>query len=247
MLSQKPFVEDLDEGDRLCDLADRCERVLAVNQNGRWAPHFSYARQAVATGVIGAVTGVHMSVHWDHSWIKGTAFEQVKHLILYDYAIHWFDMVACLFADRRITRVSASTSRAVGQDVEPHLLGQALIECSDGQASLAFDGFTPQGTEDRTFIAGSSGSISSIGPGNKEQTLTVSTADWTYQPALQGCWFPDGFRGTMGELQASLLTGRPPSINARDNLRSLELCFAAVASAELGRPVNVGDVRRLPA
>src|SRR5689334_12689338 len=44
VLSQKPFVLDLDQGERLCDLADRVNRRLAVNQNGRWAPHFSYLR-----------------------------------------------------------------------------------------------------------------------------------------------------------------------------------------------------------
>lgn len=42
VLSQKPFVLDLDEGERLANLADERGLKLAVNQNGRWAPHFSY-------------------------------------------------------------------------------------------------------------------------------------------------------------------------------------------------------------
>src|SRR5690606_32746159 len=42
VLSQKPFVIDLDVGQRLVDLAESRELQLAVNQNGRWAPHFSY-------------------------------------------------------------------------------------------------------------------------------------------------------------------------------------------------------------
>ena len=41
VLSQKPFVLDLDDGTRLADLADESGVVLAVNQNGRWAPHLS--------------------------------------------------------------------------------------------------------------------------------------------------------------------------------------------------------------
>src|SRR3954462_6052569 len=48
VLSQKPFVTDLDAGERLCDLAERKGVRLAVNQNGRWAPHFSYLRNAIA-------------------------------------------------------------------------------------------------------------------------------------------------------------------------------------------------------
>ena len=41
VLSQKPFVLDLDEGQALVDLADKMGVRIAVNQNGRWAPHFS--------------------------------------------------------------------------------------------------------------------------------------------------------------------------------------------------------------
>src|SRR5690606_35745834 len=41
VLSQKPFVTDLDTGARLVELADRNGVKLAVNQNGRWAPHFA--------------------------------------------------------------------------------------------------------------------------------------------------------------------------------------------------------------
>ena len=39
---------------------------------------------------------------------------------------------------------------------------------------------------------------------------------------------------------------REPSNNARDNLNSLALCFAACASAQRGEPMTPGAVRRLP-
>ena len=48
ILSQKPFVVDLDVGEELVAQAEARGVKLAVNQNGRWAPHFSYMRQAVA-------------------------------------------------------------------------------------------------------------------------------------------------------------------------------------------------------
>ena len=38
VLSQKPFVESLDDGRELVELAERRGLRLAVNQNGRWAP-----------------------------------------------------------------------------------------------------------------------------------------------------------------------------------------------------------------
>ena len=54
VLSQKPFVLDLAEGERLAALAAARGVKLAVNQNGRWAPHLSYLATAVRAGVSSA-------------------------------------------------------------------------------------------------------------------------------------------------------------------------------------------------
>ena len=245
VLSQKPFVLDLDVGQRLVDLADQQQVLLAVNQNARWAPHLAYARAAIEAGLLGEVSGVHMSVHWDHSWVKDTAFEDLRYLILYDYAIHWFDMLGCFLPGRIPLRVFASDVRSSSQSVTPPLLGQAVIEFKDAQVSLAIDGDTQYGSQDRTYIAGSQGSISSVGPGNRVQTLTLYTENGFAQPQLEGAWFPDGFHGTMGELLCAIEEGRQPSHSAAGNLESLALCFAAAASAARHEPVVPGSVRRL--
>jgi hypothetical protein len=50
----------------------------------------------------------------------------------------------------------------------------------------------------------------------------------------------------MSELLLSIEEKREPSHSARDNLKSLALCFAAVASADEGKPMVPGKVRRLP-
>ena len=246
VLSQKPFVLDLDFGQRMADLADRQGVKLAVNQNGRWAPHFSYIRQAIEAGLIGDLSAAHLAVHWDHNWVAGTRFEDVRHLILYDFAIHWFDILSCFFGDRPARRVYASMARSATQRVRPALLGQALIEYDGAQASLVFDGDTHFGPEDRTYLTGSRGTIASVGPDLKRQKVTVTTADGWASPRLEGAWFSDGFHGTMGELLCSIEEGREPFNSARHNLKSLALCFAAVASAERHEPVVPGTVRRMP-
>jgi len=246
VLSQKPFVLDLGVGRRLADLADRQGVRLAVNQNGRWAPHFSYMRQAVAAGLIGQVSAVHMAVHWDHTWVKGTAFEHVHHLILYDFAIHWFDMLTCLMGEQTPQRVYASLARTATQEIEPPLLGQALIEYESAQATLVFDAETTHGPLDTTVVVGSQGTLSSTGLDLKKQTVTLTTASGAVRPRLRGCWFDDGFHGTMGELLCAIEDDREPSNSARNNLKSLELCFAAVASSERHRPVRPGSVKKMP-
>lgn len=246
VLSQKPFVLDLDVGMELVELADKCNRYLAVNQNGRWAPHFSYARLVAQSGLIGDVFGAHMSCHWDHRWVRGTPFEEVRHLVLYDYAIHWFDILRCFLPNRKVNRVFASTARAPGQDLKPNLLAQAVIEFDQAQATLAFDACVPAGSQERTYLSGTQGSLTSVGAGNQEQRVSVSITEGLWAPTLEGKWFPEGFRGTMGELLCAIEDKRPTSISAADNLESLALCFAAVASADSGLPVRPGQVRQLP-
>ncbi|MBW3623972.1 MAG: Gfo/Idh/MocA family oxidoreductase [Armatimonadetes bacterium] len=246
VLSQKPFVIDLDLGERLAALADAQGVKLAVNQNGRWAPHFSYAREAVRAGVLGDLISAHVGVHWDHTWVAGTPFEQIEDVILYDFSIHWFDFVSTLLGERKATRVHALKTRAVNQAIRPPMLAEAIVEFEGGQASLVFDATVKYGSLDHTYVAGTAGTVRSLGPNLGEQTLTLYTEQGAAQPELEGSWFPDGFHGTMGELLCAIEEGREPMNSARDNLKSLALCFAAIASATDGEPKVPGEVRRLP-
>ena len=246
VLSQKPYVIDLDDGEMLADLADKEGVLLAVNQNARWAPHFSYMREAVQSELVGAVASAHCGVHWDHSWVRGTAFERVYHLILYDFAIHWFDFLSTIMGKQRPLRLFASTATSPTQDIMPALLGQAAIEYPRAQATLVFDGHAQHSPWDEAYIAGSHGTLRSFGPSVNRQTVELSRDGGDYRPNLEGAWFPDGFHGTMGELLCAIEEKRQPSNDARSNLRSLELSFAAVASAMRHEPIVPGTIRRLP-
>jgi len=244
VLSQKPFVTDLDTGDRLVALADDMGVKLAVNQNGRWAPHFQYIRDAVRAGEIGKLSSIHVRVHWDHSWTANTPFDDLEDLILYDFGVHWFDFVTSLAGDR-VRAVTATSMHAAEQMNKTPLLAQALVRLDGGQASLAFDGFTRHGPFDATSVIGTQGSLHSIGPDLNTQTVTLTTKAGAETPKLQGQWFDDGFAGTMGELMCAIEDDREPLNGARENLTSLALTFAAVQSRKSGQEVEVGTVRSI--
>ncbi len=246
ILSQKPFVTDLDVGEHLIALASKRRVKLAVNQNGRWAPHFSYLRNAIQAGLIGDVVSANFTLHWDHNWIIGTHFENIHDLVLYDFGVHWFDMAQCFFSERAAKRVYATTARGIGQRAKPPMLASAVIEFEDGIATLHFNANVTDGQEDRTYVAGTKGSIVSIGPSLSEQSVTLYTDAGFAQPELQGTWFLQGFHGTMAELLCAIEEDREPVNNARDNLRGLALCFAAIDSAAKGMPQVPGLIRKLP-
>ena len=239
VLSQKPLALTLAEGERLAALAETLGRRLAVNQNGRWAPHFAWMRAAISTGLIGEVSSVDFTVHWDHHWICGTPFDDMKQLVLSDFAIHWFDIATTFFGERRPQKVFAATARSHSQRARPPFLAHACAEFDGGQATFVFNADTAFGQEDRTTIVGSRGTLRSTGPSLMQQRVTLHTAEGVASPALEGCWFPDGFHGAMAELLCAIEENREPLNSARANLRSLALCFAAVESAETGQPVRV--------
>jgi len=246
VLSQKPFVLDLDIGRRLADLAERQGVLLAVNQNARWSPHFSYLRQALAAGLLGTLHSVHIAYHWDHSWVHGTPFERVPSLIWYDYAIHWFDLIGHLMRDRPARQVFATTASTPSQPIEQALLGQAIIKFDDAQASLVLDGHSPCGAWGTYVATGSKGILRSEGHGDDGHQPVLLTDEGEWRPQLTGKWFDDGFHGAMGELLCAIEEDRQPTNSARQNLEGLALCFAAVESAATGKPVAPGSVTALP-
>jgi predicted dehydrogenase len=247
VLSQKPFVLDCDVGRDLIDLADDRGVTLAVNQNARWAPHLSYLRGLLTEGYLGTPCSLQASVHWDHDWIAGTPFDEIPHVILYDFAIHWFDLLTVVFAESEPRRVVASTARAPEQTATPPLLAQATVTYDTAQASLQFDGHARHGPEDRLALVGTAGSARTVGAevGTPHRVL-VSTASGVATPSLTGQWFPHGFEGAMAELLCAIEADREPRHSARDNLDTLELTFAAVQSAETCESVVPGTVQRMP-
>ncbi|MEM7722058.1 MAG: Gfo/Idh/MocA family oxidoreductase [Pseudomonadota bacterium] len=244
VLSQKPFVTDLDVGEDLVKLADDRGVKLAVNQNGRWAPYKAFMREAVRAGHIGEVISAHIAIHWTHGWTAGTPFDEIEDLILYDFGVHWFDFIASLVGDRA-TSVFASASPARGQANKVPLLAQAMVRLEGGQASLVVDGGVPHGPRDTTFVGGTKGSLVSDGPDLGSQQVVMTTPNGIARPTLEGDWFNDGFRGTMGELLSAIEDGREPSNGARENLRSLAMAFAAVESRITEREIEIGKTRRL--
>jgi len=241
VLSQKPFVLDLPTGRRLVALARENQVKLAVNQNGRWAPHLSYIAALIESGLLGDIASVDFTLQWDHTWTAGTPYEDLEDLILFDFGIHWFDAAARFMKGRRLRRVWASAARTGFQEMRPPMLAQALLGYDGAQVRLAFNGHVRLGQEDRTAVCGSAGTVRSFGPSLSDQRIVLHTAEGCASFIPEGTWFENGFQGTMGELLCAVEDGREPSNGARDNLRSLEICFAARSSARTNLPVEIGD------
>jgi len=240
VLSQKPFALNLEDAKKLVDVANHKKVNLAVNQNGRWAPHFSYIRNAVRQGLIGEVTSIDFSLQWDQTWIKGIpSFEEMEHLILFDFAIHWFDITACKMEDKKAKSIFATTLHHAGQVYSPPALASVIIEYPQTQVRMSFNAHCTRGEEDVTTVVGTKGTLRSRGSGlNEQPEMEVHLQKGSITVPLIGCWFESGFQGAMGELLSAIEEDRTPYHSACNNLKTLDLCFAAQRSADQGSPVH---------
>ena len=246
VLSQKPFVLSIPLGQELLAAAESRGLSLAVNQNGRWAPHLAAIRESVRAGLVGAVEEIDVAISWDHSWTVGTAFDRTPHLVLFDFGIHWFDFVVSLLGEREVEQVSSSVEFSPGQ-ASPQPMRASVQMLGHGlRVTMSFDGDNRESPRDTTRVSGADGTLSAAGPDLSEQELSLTRGGEIMEIPLSGSWFTTGFEGSMCELLAAIQESREPLHGARENLRSLELAFAACASANSGEPVRPGDVQAFP-
>lgn len=249
VLSQKPFVRALADGDRLIALAAEQGRHLSVNQNGRWAPHFAYLLAAVRGGLIGTVTAADFAVHWAHDveFQHHPIFAEMHDLVLYDFGIHWFDVIARLFAGRDATRVTSTLARSEGQLISAPTSATALIDYAGAQASVIFRAASHFDNSGSYRVQGTRGVISHQGACLGGTTVTLRTADGTRVVELEGDWWRNGMHGTMSELIGAVHSGVPADNTAANSLDGLRLCFAAIQSSRSDAPVDPRTIGGLDA
>jgi predicted dehydrogenase len=240
VLAQKPLSIDPAEIPRLTGMLQLArERGLrvAVNQNARWAPAWRLATLLIREGSLGEVIGVTHLHDKPLPPLAGTPFDDVPHMLLSDYLVHWIDITRCWLEGSEVLSVSAHDSRVPGQPGEARNPWHADLQlglASGASASIRIVGHARTRSGGCPFwIHGTDGTIrGSVLLGS--DFLELDRGDTRTRFPLEGQWFPDGFAGTMGELLTAIAEDREPENSAEHVLASVQLGLAAVASAEAG-------------
>lgn len=248
VLSQKPFVEAISDGTDLCELASKAPSTLAVNQNGRFAPHFHALREVINQGHIGEIVSADFNVYWPHDLImKGHPLAEIEHLICYDFAIHWFDLVATLFSKKPARSVYAKATTTPQQVIEVPTLVSIIIDFGDAQVSINMRASSHYEDFGSYHICGTSGVVSlnggSLGANNEEIKVVNREGESTI--SVTPDWFPAAFKGTMGDLMSAIENNRSPEGTPESCLEGLRLCFAAIESTRSGQPIDPRQVERI--
>jgi predicted dehydrogenase len=243
VLAQKPFALDLGAAKAVVEEAEQRGLKLAVNQNGRWAPPWRLATLLIEQGAIGDAFAVTHLYDRDFRFVLGMHYDEIEHLLVYDYSIHWIDISRCWLDGKVPTSVRALEYRTAAQPAEGRAPWGAWVEIqyADGSSAMirSIGGSTTARPGCPFWIHGTKGTIrGSILLGSDflehERDGVFSRYD------LEGSWYHDGFAGTMGELFGAIAEDREPYNSARHNLLTLQLTLAACRSAEHdGRPVTL--------
>ncbi|WP_158374576.1 Gfo/Idh/MocA family protein [Cellulosimicrobium cellulans] len=244
VLAQKPVVSSPADLDRLEEVTARgAERGLrvAVNQNGRWAPAWRLTTLLVRSGAVGEVVGVTHLHDKPLPPIAGTPFDDLDHMLLTDYLVHWFDITRCWLEGTRVSSVAAHDSRVPGQPVAARNPWQASVHiATEGGATASIrvvGDARARGGGCPFWVHGTRGTIrGSILLGSDRVELESGGTTTSY--ALDGQWFVDGFAGTMGELQRAVAEDREPENGVGHVAASVRLGTAAVAAVRSGVPAR---------
>ncbi|MBL6725834.1 MAG: Gfo/Idh/MocA family oxidoreductase [Rubripirellula sp.] len=259
ILAQKPLGVNLAEARQIVECCEQSGITLAVNQNMRFDQSVRAAKQllvekpneqsVIGKPVLGTID-MRAIPHW-MPWQQRQGWLTCRIM-----SIHHLDTMRYWFGDP--TRVYASFAKDPRTTFD-HLdgIGLYILEYDSGlRCQICDDVWTGPCREGsggdlgiRWRIEGTHGlAKGTIGwpsyPDRTPSTITythVGSENWI-QPHWNKAWFPDAFIGPMADLLVALETGGTPSLNGRDNLKTMALVDACYLSAQQQRSVAISEL-----
>ena len=243
VIQEKPLSDDWDAAKRAVAAAAQHGRTYMITQNYRFGPVPRATRPLVEAGRIGRPEQASMGFYRVWAYLPGSHYTTMAFPLIKDMGIHHFDLLRYVLGQEPV-EVRATTwnpswgwhagdaSHNVeilfdgGCRVTHHACGCSVGKQSPWNGDLRVEG--PGGSltweEDRIFITSSK-------PGETPAREEVTPGE-----------VPPGQDACLAEFTAAIREGREPECSGRDNLQSLAIVFAAVRSAQEGRPVPIAEL-----
>ncbi|MCX5662938.1 MAG: Gfo/Idh/MocA family oxidoreductase [Planctomycetota bacterium] len=244
VLLQKPMGPNLVEARRIRDLCRQRGLIAAVNFQLRFAPMMLVIRDALDRGLLGEILDVEVRLHVRTPWELFPFLKKLPRVEIAVHSVHYLDLIRGFLGEPR-----GVYAKTIGH---PEAAGLANTRSSVildyGQAtrvSLAINHHSllaPENEVADVTLQGTRGSASaSLGllmdyPKGKAETARICARGepWEDVP-LQGRWFPDGFVGTMSNLQR-FVAGQDDKLmtHFEDAFRTMAVVEAAYESDRQG-------------
>jgi predicted dehydrogenase len=234
VLGEKPVADTLARAMSLAAAAEVTGQLFMVSQNRRWNPHvFALRGMVEELGAVGSLTT---------EFFKGPHFggfrDEMAHPLLVDMAIHPFDTARYLLAAEPVS-VYCEAWNPSWSWYAGDASASAVFEMSDGSRYTYTGSWCAPGAEtswNGTWrVSGEKGAA--LWDGDDEPVLDSDTV-----PAERPRSPYSNLAGSLQVFCEALRTGTAPMGEVHENLMSLAMVEAAVASASTGAKVVVDDV-----
>jgi len=249
ILAQKPVAFTLAEAVEMVRLCDEAGVKLGVNHNMRYDQSMRALRTLLAGGALGTpiVAEIVMNArpHWQEF------LRAYGRIALLNMSIHHLDAFRFQFGDPERIFVSVRDDPSLGYPTKD---GSAfyILEYADGLRAIGLDNcytWADHGIQWR--VEGTEGiAKGTIGwpdyPAGSPSTITWTTRamDGAWEaPVWEDCWFPQAFKGTMGQLMRAIQDDAEPAISGSTTIGTMVLVEAAYRSADEGRAVPLAEIR----
>ncbi len=247
ILAQKPVAFTLDEAVEMVRLCDEAGVKLGVNHNMRYDQSMRALHSLLAAGELGepVVAEIVMNArpHWQE-FIK-----PYGRIALLNMSIHHLDAFRYQFGDPE--RILVSIRNDPSHDFA-HEDGMAfyILEYANGLRAIGLDNcYTWADHNIQWRVEGTEGiAKGTIGwpdyPAGSPSTIAWTTrameGAWE-RPSWDEWWFPQAFKGTMGQLMRAIQEDAEPEISGRTTIGTMALVEAAYRSAQEGRSVALAE------
>lgn len=241
VLSEKPMAASLEEARALVAAAQQTGRLHAVVQNRRYLRGIRRVRALIESGALGRLTQVHADFFIGAHF--GGFREQMAHVLLLDMAIHTFDAARYLIGARPVA-VYCRETNPPGSWYAHGASAEALFDFEEGVTFNYRGSWCAEGAdtswEAHWRLVGTRGTL--LWDGNEGFSAHVVAGDEGFRRPLRPIAVPDlsaplieGHAGVIADFLRAVRSGHAPMTEGRDNIHSLAMVMAAIASAETGR------------
>ena len=245
VLGEKPMAEDMESARAMLAAARSTGRTYAVIQNRRYNAQIIRYRDTIRDGGIGPLTTLNGDFYIGAHF--GGFRDQMQHVLLVDMAIHTFDQARFLSGADPVS-VYCREWNPKGSWYRHGASAVAIFEMTGGLVFTYRGSWCAEGMntawectwraigERGTVVWDGAEAVSGervAGAEGFRRLLEPAPVAEAGEPAHVG------HAGVIREFLDALAAGGVPETVCTDNIKSLAMVFAAVESAETGRPVPV--------
>ncbi len=245
VMGEKPLADTMPNARLMLAAAKKAKRIYAVMQNRRYMSNIQALRSFLAGGTIGPINTVYCDFFIGAHF--GGFRDVMDHVLLMDMAIHTFDQARYITGADPVAALAYEWNPP-GSWYKHGASAIATFEMSRNMVVSYRGSWCAEGLdtpwESSWRIIGEKGTVTWDGAatfraqevtGTEGFIRTRTDRDVPYNPEAL---LRTGHAGCMDEFLDAVRTGKTPQTICTDNVKSLAMVYAAVASATSGKKVN---------